>query len=267
MAAGRRSPTRRRTHHPRKTRPMVQEHRGAGSPLRRWTSEREEQYRHPTHLHVSFFPPPYSLLCAHVHRPPRRPVQWSPWYFTATALRIVGACTTRLACAYAAFVMRARAGRTAKAASSVWQLDGQDSGHHAGTTSSECELTWTAHAPPHAHTTLGGCNPWGVPLQNEWCQKNKWARPNFSPVKSCPEGFRWRVVLINLTNKKTEEKYTHYTRDPLPVSDMARCVPSTRCRGRVSDAACPRNNGQACGSGGGSTRAVLSTAATPSLAA
>lgn len=63
-------------------------------------------------------------------------------------------------------------------------------------------------------------------MQNEWCQKNKWARPNFSPVKSCPEGFRWRVVLINLTNKKTEEKYTHYTRDPLPVSDMARCVPS-----------------------------------------
>jgi hypothetical protein len=43
-------------------------------------------------------------------------------------------------------------------------------------------------------------------------------------VKSCPEGFRWRVELINLTNKKTEEKYTHYTRDPMPVSDMARCA-------------------------------------------
>ncbi|ELR25721.1 helicase conserved Cterminal domain containing protein [Acanthamoeba castellanii str. Neff] len=128
---------------PKKTRPMVQEHRGAGSPLRRWTSEREEQYRHPTHLHAAQKAGTVESLDA----PPKPPPLFG---------------------------------------------------------------SWTGKTP--------------VTMLNEWCQKNKWARPNFSPVKSCPEGFRWRVVLINLTNKKTEEKYTHYTRDPLPVSDMARCL-------------------------------------------
>ena len=78
------------------------------------------------------------------------------------------------------------------------------------------------------------------------------------------------MVLINLTNKKTEEKYTHYTRDPLPVSDMARWRTFSWCAYALQRSLTQlvlRNNEQACGSGGGSARAVLSTAATSSLAA